>query len=526
MFNKAATSQSIFIGSSICIAVYGVYVLVKSNYLSYSLWLDELFTAAFSQSSWGELFNYWIIPDTHPPAYFAGMKLWLGIFGSSELALRLPSLLFGLYSLTFVGYRWAQTRETKYLISLLLLATNPTFNFYIQEARSYSALLLISTVISLLSLSIISNARDEQPSPAKPKTTDAFNACLLLCFAGSLVHYFGFLFSFIFLSLNLVSSPLIAGFKRRTAVVLGATLVWPIVHMGILGKLGNQQQERLSFLEVEPITGTLSAYFQSSLSFLNPGVTTFNITLFISFITLLLIFALSIFKNQKKIKGKSYLAITTLQMTWLAKLVASFILLTGLIDIFWPISTARNFIVLLYPSCLLLGSIFEYCFSWNSTEETTTLKRMRQAVLSAILFIFLIMSFKISSLNTHVKANPTTNTKDIANFIRQSNICESGCYTSGIDTSEMGKKLYSYYFHDLNFIALEESDYNLEVIPTKPPEKPLIVLGSAKHAAEQTRRAGYEYLLKPCRIKAPATESLFIGSNLKRMEEGFLCPTN
>ena len=121
MFNKATTNRTVFIGSLVCIAVYGVYVLAKSNYLSYSLWLDELFTAAFSQSSWGELFNYWIIPDTHPPAYFAGMKLWLEIFGSSELALRFPSLLFGLGALAFVAHRWAQTRESKYLITLLLL---------------------------------------------------------------------------------------------------------------------------------------------------------------------------------------------------------------------------------------------------------------------------------------------------------------------------------------------------------------------------------------------------------------------
>ncbi|PJA55943.1 hypothetical protein CO165_00980, partial [Candidatus Roizmanbacteria bacterium CG_4_9_14_3_um_filter_33_18] len=48
--------------------------------------------------------------DFHPPLYYLFMKLWTNLFGYSEIALRMPSILFSLmtgYVVYLIGGVWA-----------------------------------------------------------------------------------------------------------------------------------------------------------------------------------------------------------------------------------------------------------------------------------------------------------------------------------------------------------------------------------------------------------------------------------
>ena len=68
--------------------------------------------------------------DFHPPLYYLFMKLWTNFFGYSEIALRMPSILFSLltgYVIYLIGGIW----------SVALFLFNPLIVYYSQEARMY-----------------------------------------------------------------------------------------------------------------------------------------------------------------------------------------------------------------------------------------------------------------------------------------------------------------------------------------------------------------------------------------------------
>src|SRR5579862_1201882 len=65
-----------------------------------SFWFDEAFSWRLIQYPLFEMLER-TAQDNHPPLYFVVLKVWATIFGTSPLALRLPSALLG--SLTILG---------------------------------------------------------------------------------------------------------------------------------------------------------------------------------------------------------------------------------------------------------------------------------------------------------------------------------------------------------------------------------------------------------------------------------------
>lgn len=107
--------------------------------INQSLWLDEAFQyKASALFSLKEMLTVYLPGDFNPPLsylinYFAGQ-----IFGYSELALRLPSVIFGVLTVWFLfklAGKWPA----------LLLATSGLHVYYSQEARMYSLAALAVT---------------------------------------------------------------------------------------------------------------------------------------------------------------------------------------------------------------------------------------------------------------------------------------------------------------------------------------------------------------------------------------------
>lgn len=107
--------------------------------LNQSLWLDEAINAVFVRSLdlKSLIFNY-SLSDFHPPLYHILMKGWITLFGSSEIALRLPSVILGVASI-YVIFKIGKKLfdEKTALVAATLLATAPLHIFYSQEARMY-----------------------------------------------------------------------------------------------------------------------------------------------------------------------------------------------------------------------------------------------------------------------------------------------------------------------------------------------------------------------------------------------------
>ncbi len=104
------------------------------------LWHDEVFTITLSENApfiW------------NPPLYFLLMKIWIKLFGISELSLRLPSALFSAGSLLMIYLLTKKLFDKKAaLIALTIGAFSPFHLWYAQEARPDSLAVLLGLLSS------------------------------------------------------------------------------------------------------------------------------------------------------------------------------------------------------------------------------------------------------------------------------------------------------------------------------------------------------------------------------------------
>ena len=110
------------------------------NQFTASLWGDEAFSAVLSMKSIPEIISI-IARDTSPPLYNITEHLWFGLFGTSEVAIRVLSFLYFLIAIFFVykigKHLW--DKKTGLLASALTFF-NPFFFAYAFEGRMYSIL--------------------------------------------------------------------------------------------------------------------------------------------------------------------------------------------------------------------------------------------------------------------------------------------------------------------------------------------------------------------------------------------------
>jgi 4-amino-4-deoxy-L-arabinose transferase-like glycosyltransferase len=95
-----------------------------------------------------------IVGEPHPPGYYVVMLAWTRWFGSSILALRLPSVLFGVASILLIYVLARDTEDTlTALLAAAMLALNGHHLYWSQTARMYSMacfLGLLSTVLLVI----------------------------------------------------------------------------------------------------------------------------------------------------------------------------------------------------------------------------------------------------------------------------------------------------------------------------------------------------------------------------------------
>lgn len=108
--------------------------------LNQSLWFDESINvlAAKDLGFWQFVTGY-PIGDFHPPLYFGLLWIWSHLFGFSEIAVRMPSVILGVGTvfLTYLIGKELFNKKTG-LIAATILALGPLHVYYSQEARMYS----------------------------------------------------------------------------------------------------------------------------------------------------------------------------------------------------------------------------------------------------------------------------------------------------------------------------------------------------------------------------------------------------
>ena len=152
--------------------------------LSWPLWLDETWTAMIaSEPTWSGFFHEaWL--DCNPPLYYAFMKVWVGFVGDTNVALRLPSLVF-FHLAAAVPLVWKEqslSRESTWTWSALVLLWNPSVTMT-ADARSYGLLIFLCMCLLMAFMRVLKTC-----TPARLLLWSGLGA------AAVLTHYFaGFL---------------------------------------------------------------------------------------------------------------------------------------------------------------------------------------------------------------------------------------------------------------------------------------------------------------------------------------------
>lgn len=144
------------------------------------LWIDETWTAMIAgQPDWASFWHEaWL--DVNPPLYYTVMALWADVVGTSNIALRLPSLIFVIAAaaLPLVWRGNALSRGGRLCWSALLILWWPGLEISL-DARGYGLLLLL-LVAQLLAFAQVLERPDR-------RTAGLWSA---LAAAAILTHYF------------------------------------------------------------------------------------------------------------------------------------------------------------------------------------------------------------------------------------------------------------------------------------------------------------------------------------------------
>jgi mannosyltransferase len=141
---KAGTSQASFI----TVALIALLIIAVSIRLigigKESVWLDEAITLRQAEQPMAITIHF-VANDSHFPLYVILMHFWVRLFGISEIAARMLSLVFGVgsvYLIFLLGKRLFSPRVG--LIAAAFLTFAPQMVYYSQEARLYTLFLFLT----------------------------------------------------------------------------------------------------------------------------------------------------------------------------------------------------------------------------------------------------------------------------------------------------------------------------------------------------------------------------------------------
>jgi uncharacterized membrane protein len=124
-------------------AMMAYAALVLSHISTWSIWFDEAFTAYLVRFNYIDIARY-TATDVHPPLYYWVVKAWTSVWGTSELAFRSLSMVFGI---TAIGVGFILIRKLfgkrAAVLGAWLMALSPMLIRYGEEARMYTMVAVI-----------------------------------------------------------------------------------------------------------------------------------------------------------------------------------------------------------------------------------------------------------------------------------------------------------------------------------------------------------------------------------------------
>ena len=127
------------------LAVFGL----ARCYVDSALWLDEALSVSIARLPLSELTGALRL-DGSPPLYYVLLHLWMQVFGTGDLAVRLLSAVFSLAALPLAFAVGRRLRDaTTGWCAVLLLAVSPFAVHYATETRMYALLVAEALLLAL-----------------------------------------------------------------------------------------------------------------------------------------------------------------------------------------------------------------------------------------------------------------------------------------------------------------------------------------------------------------------------------------
>ncbi|MCP9786397.1 hypothetical protein [Cyanobium sp. N5-Cardenillas] len=402
---------------------------------AYSYWSDELWSVAASQADWSVLIHDWLIPDVHPPLYQLLLKLWIGVFGTGESATRSLSFLIAALGLVAAALCSSGRGAGRRLFTVAFLGTSPSFLFYAQETRSYALSLTLSTL--MLGTALLLRQRPERHGAA---LRWGFRLASVLL---SLTHYFSLLFVLVVLAVSAADGRVLR--RRRDTAVLGLLLLVPPLAHGLASSIG-AKFERIDWIEVTPITGTLEQFSRGLLPLLDLRQGQLAQLGLIALVVAVCC-AFGSWRNLRRflVEPTHHLPPALGEARYLLLVIGLFLALLLVIDPIKPLSQARYTIVVLPAVAYLVGT------GW---ELSARLGPFRHRALAVLLATVLLLQLRIGQRLLAEKQTPLENYRAMAAFVNSTAVCEGGCWSTGWRSDA----LMGTYFRPGQLRDLEERD--------------------------------------------------------------------
>jgi len=417
-------SETYFLGA---ILFCGLAMACSCLVLSYSYWWDELYSVVGARLSMASMMSDFIMEDVHPPFYQFALKLWITAFGDGERTTRALSTLFSLMTvLAFwvLGRRHFHKATT--LTALTVMVSCSLFSYFAQETRSYSLLLLLTTCSTFLYL-------DSCREPTHRIKPVLLAVSLLLL---SLTHYFGLIYSGTIILLLLVDAR--RDLRAGIGFILlgGMCLVWPAIHY-LYGDIGSRTGQNF-WIETNGIATTVATVSDGLTPQLNVvsealvGAGLKDVLTAVVFTALLLLVILFSTKQRQTEARQSVYG------RKLSLVLVTYIALIAFIDLHSPISTHRNFIVLLPAFSILI------------TLAAQALNQALFNLATPALILFMISNLAVSALLLRNKTTPIENHRAAAQYI-EANLSPGDVFYY-LDRSDKLQKVHKlmalYYFEE------------------------------------------------------------------------------
>lgn len=199
------------------ITIFGLLLRVLFINKAEGLWNDEYISWMIASQPLTNGFIENIKWQCHMPFYYLYLKFFMTLFGQSDLALRLTSVLAGTASIPVMYLAGREINKRTGIVAALFTALSSFLIYYSQEVRLYAILFLFSAISLLFTLKII-----------KTPNSKNLSGFVTSCFLILITHTIGFVY--VFFILLLISVFLFKKYKREiSGLWIGITLIAAIL---------------------------------------------------------------------------------------------------------------------------------------------------------------------------------------------------------------------------------------------------------------------------------------------------------